>query len=78
MVVCARALSSEEIDELEVEHLEFEKDRLPIAFWDGENDELEPLSHGDRQRIVRLGITEHEFTILATEDYLSSQERKKP
>jgi hypothetical protein len=76
MIVQARASSSEEIDADEAAEHEAEKYQWPIAFWNGENDELEPLTKGDLKKLESLGVTPWEYEVLMTENYLEMKERQ--
>jgi hypothetical protein len=78
MIVQARAESSAEIDAMEAAEFEAEKYRLPLAFWNADDDTLEPLTKGDLKKLESLGITAWEWEILVTENYLEMKEREGP
>ena len=77
MVVGARLESSAEVDAEEAAEREAEKNRWPIAFWDMESDELEPLLHSDLKKLETLGVTPWEWEVIVTEDHLELMKQRE-
>jgi hypothetical protein len=74
MIVQARAESSAEIDADEAAELKAQKYRMPLAFWNVEDDTLEPLTRSDLKKLESLGITPWEWEVIVTENYLEMKE----